>query len=141
MIIIETIKGPVMVNDREVRGFQYDKGNGEVVVIFSNDMPQRMVMQHLCMTSQFEERTLTIKDVENVIYVGDQCKDTYEYQGSEIERLKAIVKKDIEESTNRLVEINRLRKRVSELTEEIERLNPRPRPDTSSGYHPTTSNH
>ena len=130
-----------MVNDREVRGFQYDKGNGEVVVIFSNDMPQRMVMQHLCMTSQFEERTLTIKDVENVIYVGDQCKDTYEYQGSEIERLKAIVKKDIEESTNRLVEINRLRKRVSELTEEIERLNPRPRPDTSSGYHPTTSNH
>lgn len=89
MIIIETTNGPVMVNDREVRGFQFDKKSGEVVVTFANDMPQRIVLKQIGITSQFEDRTLTIKDVEDVRYVGEQSNGTYKYNGSEIERLQA----------------------------------------------------
>ena len=89
MIIIETTNGPVMVNDHEVRGFQFDKKSGEAIVAFANDMPQRIVMKELGMTSQFEDRTMTILYVEDVRYVGDQSSETYKYEGSEIERLQA----------------------------------------------------
>lgn len=89
MIIIETTNGPVMVNDHEVRGFQFDKKSGEAIVAFANDMPQRIVMKELGMTSQFEDRTMNILYVEDVRYVGDRSSETYKYEGSEIERLQA----------------------------------------------------
>ena len=107
MIIIETTTGPVMVNDHEVRGFQFDKKSGEVIVTFANDMPQRMVMKGLGMTSQFEDRTLTIKDVEDVRYVGEQSNETYRYEGSEVERLQAIVKQNISENTDLIARCNK----------------------------------
>ena len=98
MIIIETTNGPVMVNDREVRGFQFDKENGKVIVTFSSDMPQRIVMKGLSMTSQFEDRTLTIEAVEDVRYVGDQNSEAYKYEGSEIEKLKKQLEDEKRES-------------------------------------------
>ncbi len=98
MIIIETTNGPVMVNDREVRGFQFDKENGKVIVTFSSDMPQRIVMKGLGMTSQFEDRTLTIEAVEDVRYVGDQNSEAYKYEGSEIEKLKKQLEDEKRES-------------------------------------------
>lgn len=93
MIIIETNTGPVMINDREVRGFEYFKVSGEVIVTFANEMPSRIIAKGLGMTSQFENRTMHIKNVEDVLYFGDQCNETYKYQGSEIERLKAEIER------------------------------------------------
>ena len=124
MIIIETTNGPVMVNDREVRGFQFDKKSGEVVVTFANDMPQRMVMKGLGITSQFEDRTLTIKDVEDVRYVGEQSNETYKYEGSEVERLQAIVKQNIGENTDLIARCNKLAFIIEEYAFFLRRIAP-----------------
>ena len=74
-----------MVNDREVRGFQFDKEKCEVIVTFANDMP---------MLSLYENRTVMIADVENVRYIGTQSHETYNYESSEIERVKVELEKE-----------------------------------------------
>ena len=65
MIIIETNTGPVMINDREVRGIEHNKENAEVIVTFANDMPARLILKELGLDCRFEARSITIKNVKN----------------------------------------------------------------------------
>lgn len=92
MIIIETKNGPVLLNDREVRGVAFDKAKNEAIVTFANDMPQRMVMKGAGFASKFEDRTMTIADVEHVMYMGDQNSEKYTYQGSMVTTLEEVLK-------------------------------------------------
>ena len=91
MIIIETKNGPVLLNDREVRGVAFDKAKNEAIVTFANDMPQRMVMKGVGLTSKFEDRTMTIADVEHVRYMGDKCSEIYTYKGSMVTTLEEVL--------------------------------------------------
>ena len=92
MIIIETKNGPVLLNDREVRGMAFDKAKNEAIVTFANDMPQRMVMKGVELASKFEDRTMTIAEVEHVRYIGDQNSEKYTYQGSMVTTLEEVLK-------------------------------------------------
>ena len=91
MIIIETKNGPVLLNDREVRGVAFDKAKNEAIVTFANDMPQRMVAKGLGIASKFEDRTMTIADVEHVRYTGDKCSEIYTYKGSMVTTLEEVL--------------------------------------------------
>ena len=91
MIIIETKNGPVLLNDREVRGMAFDKANNEAIVTFANDMPQRMLAKQVGLTSKFEDRTMTIADVEHVRYTGDKCSENYTYKGSMVDTLEKVL--------------------------------------------------
>lgn len=92
MIIIETKNGPVLLNDREVRGVAFDKAENEAIVTFANDMPQRLVSKGLGLDSKFEDRTMTIADVEHVMYMGDQNSEKYTYQGSRVTTMEEVLK-------------------------------------------------
>lgn len=97
MIIIETKNGPVLLNDREVRGVAFDKAKNEAIVTFANDMPQRMVTKGLGLASKFEDRTMTIADVEHVMYMGDQNSEAYTYKGSMVEKLEIVLETKMSE--------------------------------------------
>lgn len=99
MIIIETTTGPVMINDREVRGIEYNKENAEVVVTFANDMPTRLLSKGLELDCRFEARSITIKNAENIFYIGDQCNEKYKYEGGEVESLKKQLEKQKHETS------------------------------------------
>ena len=45
MIIIETTKGPHMINERETIGCSFDKEKGEVIVTYNHD-PREVVSFH-----------------------------------------------------------------------------------------------
>lgn len=104
MIIIETKNGPVLLNDREVRGMAFDKAKNETIVTFANDMPQRMIMKGVGLASKFEDRTMTIADVEHVRYMGDQNSENYTYKGSMVETLEEVL--EIERSKIRKMDIH-----------------------------------
>ena len=104
MIIIETNTGPVMINDREVRGIEHNKENAEVIVTFANDMPARLLSKGLGLEYRFENRSITIKNVENIFYIGDQCNEKYKYEGGEVESLK----KQLEEKKQKIIQQHKL---------------------------------
>ena len=104
MIIIETTTGPVMINDREVRGIEHNKENAEVIVTFANDMPARLLSKGLGLEYRFENRSITIKNVENIFYIGDQCNEKYKYEGGEVESLK----KQLEEKKQKIIQQHKL---------------------------------
>ena len=104
MIIIETNTGPVMINDREVRGIEHNKENAEVIVTFANDMPARLLSKGLGLEYRFENRSITIKNVENIFYIGDQCNEKYKYEGGEVESLK----KQLEEKKQKIIQRHKL---------------------------------
>ena len=124
MIIIETTDGPVMLNEREVRGLEYNKEKGDLIVTFATEMPERMVLKQLKMTSKFEERSLTITKVENIIYMGDQYNDTYEYKGSEIRRLQDQVKKNVTELVDSISHRTKQERIIEEYAFFLRRIRP-----------------
>ena len=71
MIIIETRKGPVFINDGQIREITFNKYENEVLIDYGNNMLVRN----------------PIKDVENVMYVSARVFEKYEYKGSLVEDL------------------------------------------------------
>ena len=106
MIIIETTKGPHIINERETIGCSFDKEKGEVIVTYNHE-PREVVSFHNGVpVSRREYPTVTFTEVEDVIYVTDQNKGSYHYNGSEIERLQSVVKNDISYQTDLMVKCN-----------------------------------
>ena len=124
MIIIETTKGPHMINERETIGCSFNKEKGEVIVTYNHE-PREVVSFHDGVpVSQREYPTVTFTEVEDVIYVTDQNTGSYHYNGSEIERLKAIVKKDIGENTDLMVMCNQQSRIIEEYAFFLRRVSP-----------------
>ena len=93
-----------MINDREVRGIEHNKENAEVIVTFANDMPARLILKELGLDCRFEARSITIKNVENIFYISDQCNEKYKYEGGEVESLK----KQLEEKKQNIIRRNKV---------------------------------
>lgn len=132
MIIIESKNGVYFVNESEIISFAFDQEKGEasytlqsdrVIVEFRNGMP-------------YESRIATVKysDVESVRYVNSAKPKEYYYEGSEVKRLNGHITYLEKQRQEDCEEMRRLRNRVSDLTDELNRLKPRPHADTSSGY-------
>lgn len=83
MIIIETRKGPVFINDGQIRDITFNKDENEVLIDYGNNMPVQN----------------PINEVENVMYVPDCAPEKYQYKGSRLVEL--------EKEREKLVMINR----------------------------------
>ena len=103
MIIIETTKGPHMINERETIGCSFDKEKGEAVVTYNHEPREVVSFNDGVPVSRREYPTVTFTEVEDVIYVTDQNTGSYHYNGSEIERLQSVVKNDISYQTDLMV--------------------------------------
>ena len=124
MIIIETTKGPHMINERETIGCSFDKAKGEAIVTYNRD-PREVVSFHEGVpVSRREYPTVTFTEVEDIIYVTDQNNDSYHYQGSEIERLQEVVKNDISYQTDLMVKCNQQAKVIEEYAFFLCRIGP-----------------
>lgn len=75
MIVVKTKNGDRFINDRAVTMVEHDRENDTVNVYGDNE--------HL-----FE-----IKDVKDIIYTNDAQPTSWNYEGMEIQRLKAIIEK------------------------------------------------
>lgn len=83
MVIIETRKGPVFINDGQIREITFNKDENEVLIDYGGDMPVQN----------------PINEVENVMYVPDCAPEKYQYKGSRLVEL--------EKERSKLVMINR----------------------------------
>ena len=95
MIIIETTKGPHMINERETIGCSFDKEQGEAVVPYNHEPREVVSFNDGVPVRRREYPTVTFTEVEDVIYVTDQHTGSYHYNGSEIERFPTAVTNDL----------------------------------------------
>jgi len=124
MIIIETTKGPHMINERETIGCSFDKEKGEVIVTYNHE-PREVVSFHDGVpVSRREYPTVTFTEVEDVIYVTDQNTGSYHYNGSEIERLQEVVKNDVSFQNDLMVKCNQQKTVIEEYAFFLRRVSP-----------------
>ena len=113
-----------MINEHETIGCSFDKVKGEAIVTYNRD-PREVVSFHEGIPlSKKEYPSVTFTEVEDVIYVTDKNTGSYHYNGSEIERLKAIVKKDISENTDLMVRCNQQSRIIEEYAFFLRRVSP-----------------
>ena len=124
MIIIETTKGPHMINERETIGCSFDKKKGEAVVTYNHEPREVVSFNDGVPVSRREYPTVTFTEVEDVIYVTDQNTGSYQYNGSEIERLQSVVKNDISYQTDLMVKCNQQAAVIEEYAFFLRRVSP-----------------
>ena len=80
MIIIETRKGPVFINDGQIREITFNKDENEVLIDYGDSTPVKPFGPN-------KPARNPIMDVENVMYVPDCVPEKYQYKGSLVEDL------------------------------------------------------
>ena len=107
MIIVKTKNGDKFINEKES-------------VMVCHDKEKKQVSFHTREAMQ----GVKINDVESVIYITDAQPIEYKDEGSEIERLQAIVKKNISENTDLIVKCNQQASIIEEYAFFLRRVSP-----------------
>ena len=106
MIIVKTKNGDRFINEKTVWQVEHDRKNATVHIYGEKE--------------QFD----MVKGVESVTYISDAQPFEWTEQGSEIERLQAIVKKNISENTDLMVRCNQQASIIEEYAFFLRRVAP-----------------
>ena len=106
MIIVKTKNGDRFINEKTVWQVEHDRKNATVRIYGEKE--------------QFD----MVKGVESVTYTSDAQPFEWTEQGSEIERLQAIVKKNISENTDLMVRCNQQASIIEEYAFFLRRVSP-----------------
>ena len=114
MIIVKTKNGDRFINEKTVWQVEHDRKNATVRIYGEKE--------------QFD----MVKGVESVTYTSDAQPFEWTEQGSEIERLQAIVKKNISENTDLMVRCNQQASIIEEYAFFLRRISPLPNCDKAT---------